>query len=91
MNEQSVHNLYKNLQGRFGFEGTEEAFVEMLQDEQRRRNLYNNLQKRTGFSGTLRDMMNRDVFAGDKGPAVGILTAVLGNDAGLLGAAALLM
>ena len=39
----------------------------------------------------LRDMMNRDVFAGDKGPAVGILTAVLGNDAGLLGAAALLM
>ena len=39
----------------------------------------------------LRDMMNRDVFAGDKGPAVKILTAVLGNDAGLLGAAALLM
>ena len=39
----------------------------------------------------LQDMMNRDVFAGDKGPAVGILTAVLGNDAGLLGAAALLM
>ena len=39
----------------------------------------------------LQEMMNRDVFAGDKGPAVRILTAELGNDAGLLGAAALLM
>ena len=39
----------------------------------------------------LQEMMDRDVFAGDKGPAVKILIAELGNDAGLLGAAALLM
>ena len=39
----------------------------------------------------LQEMMDRDVFAGDKGPAVQILIAELGNDAGLLGAAALLM
>ena len=39
----------------------------------------------------LQEIMNRDVYAGDKGPAVKILIATLGNDAGLLGAAALLM
>ena len=39
----------------------------------------------------LQAIMNRDVYAGDKGPAVKILIATLGNDAGLLGAAALLM
>ena len=39
----------------------------------------------------LQEMMDRDVFAGNKGPAVQILIAELGNDAGLLGAAALLM
>lgn len=39
----------------------------------------------------LQEMMNENVFAKDKGPAVKILTAELENDAGLLGAAALLM
>lgn len=39
----------------------------------------------------LQEMMNENIFAGDKGPAVKILTAELENDAGLLGAAALLM
>lgn len=39
----------------------------------------------------LQQILNQNVFAGDKGPAVKILTAELENDAGLLGAAALLM
>lgn len=37
----------------------------------------------------LRSIMNRDLFAGSRGPRVEILTAVLGNRAGILGAAAL--
>lgn len=39
----------------------------------------------------LQEKVNRDIFAGDKGPGVPILVAKLGNSAGLLGAAALLM
>ncbi len=39
----------------------------------------------------LQELLNRDIFAGTMGPAVPILTATLGNSAGLLGAAALLM
>ena len=37
----------------------------------------------------LQKQMDSEIFAGDKGPAVKILTATLGNSAGLLGAAAL--
>jgi hypothetical protein len=33
--------------------------------------------------------MDREIYAGNRGPAVKILTATLGNSAGLLGAAAL--
>ncbi len=43
------------------------------------------------LTAPLRDFMARDIYAGNKGPAVEILTAELGNRAGLLGAAALLM
>ncbi|MBQ8283796.1 MAG: ROK family protein [Clostridia bacterium] len=39
----------------------------------------------------LQELLNRDLFAGTLGPQVEILTATLGNSAGLLGAAALLM
>ena len=39
----------------------------------------------------LREMLQRDVYGGDSGPEVKLTTATLGNDAGLLGAAALLM
>lgn len=39
----------------------------------------------------LRAFVEKEIFAGDQGPAVKILTATLGNSAGLLGAAALLM
>ena len=39
----------------------------------------------------LQALLDRDIFAGDKGPQVKILTATLGNSAGILGAAALLM
>ncbi len=39
----------------------------------------------------LQEMLDREIYGGDKGPAVKIVTAQLGNDAGLLGAAALLM
>lgn len=39
----------------------------------------------------LQALLNRDIFAGSMGPQVPILTAQLGNKAGLLGAAALLM
>lgn len=39
----------------------------------------------------LQELMNRDIYAGSRGPAVEILVAKLGNNAGLLGAAALLM
>ena len=39
----------------------------------------------------LREMLAREIHGGDTGPAVKIVTAELGNDAGLLGAAALLM
>jgi hypothetical protein len=35
--------------------------------------------------------MNREIYAGNKGPAVEILIAELDNKAGILGAAALLM
>ena len=37
----------------------------------------------------LKEQLARDIFAGDKGPGVEILIASLGNDAGILGAAAL--
>ena len=37
----------------------------------------------------LREQLGRDIFAGDMGPGVQILIASLGNDAGVLGAAAL--
>ena len=37
----------------------------------------------------LKEQLGKDIFAGDKGPSVEILIATLGNDAGLLGAAAL--
>ena len=39
----------------------------------------------------LQALLDRDIFAGNMGPQVKILTAQLGNSAGLLGAAALLM
>ena len=39
----------------------------------------------------LQDYMDREIYAGSKGPAVKILIAELGNKAGILGAAALLM
>ncbi len=39
----------------------------------------------------LQELLNRDLFAGELGPQVRILIAELGNSAGLLGAAALLM
>ncbi len=37
----------------------------------------------------LQKQLDRDIFAGEKGPGVEILIATLGNDAGILGAAAL--
>ncbi len=43
------------------------------------------------LTAPLREFMAKEIFAGDKGPKVEILTAELGNRAGLLGAAALLM
>ena len=39
----------------------------------------------------LQELMNRDIYAGTRGPEVKIIIAGLGNSAGLLGAAALLM
>ena len=39
----------------------------------------------------LQAILDRDIFAGEKGPKVTIVTAKLENDAGLLGAAALFM
>ena len=39
----------------------------------------------------LREFLNREIYAGSRGPAVELVTASLGNDAGLLGAAALMM
>ena len=39
----------------------------------------------------LQQFINREIFAGAKGPQVKILTAMLGNSAGILGAAALWM
>jgi glucokinase len=39
----------------------------------------------------LQEFMDREIYAGTKGPAVKILIAELGNKAGILGAAALLM
>lgn len=39
----------------------------------------------------LQRLVDRDIYAGDKGPGVPILVAQLANNAGLLGAAALLM
>jgi glucokinase len=39
----------------------------------------------------LREFMKREIYAGGKGPDVKILIAELGNKAGILGAAALLM
>ena len=39
----------------------------------------------------LQEILNKDIFAGSRGPAVDIRIAMLGNSAGLLGAAALLM
>ena len=39
----------------------------------------------------LQEFVNREIFAGYKGPQVKILTATLGNSAGILGAAALLI
>lgn len=37
----------------------------------------------------LQAFVNKEIFAGDKGPQVKVITAMLGNSAGLLGAAAL--
>ena len=37
----------------------------------------------------LQEFLNNEIFAGNKGPQVKILTATLGNSAGLLGAVAL--
>ena len=39
----------------------------------------------------LQKCLDRDIFGGNDGPSVNILTAILGNRAGILGAAALLM
>ena len=39
----------------------------------------------------LREILHRELFAGERGPQVKLVIASLGNDAGLLGAAALLM
>lgn len=39
----------------------------------------------------IREMLDREIHGGDTGPRVKLVTAELGNDAGLLGAAALLM
>ena len=39
----------------------------------------------------LQALMDKEIFAGKRGPQVKILTATLGNDAGVLGAAALWM
>ncbi len=39
----------------------------------------------------LQALLDKEIFAGDKGPAVPVIVAELGNSAGLLGAAALLM
>ena len=39
----------------------------------------------------LQAFLDKEIYAGDKGPYVKILTATLGNLAGLLGAAALFM
>jgi glucokinase len=39
----------------------------------------------------LQKILNREIFAGDLGPQVDIVIAELGNSAGLLGGAALLM
>ena len=39
----------------------------------------------------LQKIIDEEIFAGDKGPAVPVIVAELGNSAGLLGAAALLM
>ena len=39
----------------------------------------------------LQEFVNKEIFAGNKGPQVKILTATLGNNAGLLGATALCM
>ena len=43
------------------------------------------------LTAPLQAQLDRDIFAGDKGPRVNITTAQLQNDAGLLGAAALFM
>ena len=39
----------------------------------------------------LQKIVDKEIFAGDKGPRVQLLIATLGNNAGLLGAAALWM
>ena len=39
----------------------------------------------------LQEYLNKELYAGEKGPQVKILIATLGNSAGLLGAAALLI
>jgi glucokinase len=39
----------------------------------------------------LQEYLNKEIFAGEKGPQVKIVIAKLSNDAGLLGAAALFM
>lgn len=39
----------------------------------------------------LQEFVNKEIFAGSKGPQVKILTATLGNNAGILGAVALLI
>lgn len=43
------------------------------------------------LTAPLQKLLDRDIFAGEKGPQVKITTAQLQNDAGLLGAAALFM
>ena len=43
------------------------------------------------LTNPLQELINRDIYAGTRGPEVKIIIAGLGNSAGLLGAAALLM
>ena len=48
-------------------------------------------EQRDSLTQPLQKILNEEIFAGDLGPQVKVLVAELGNSAGLLGAAALLM